>query len=126
MVSHLLDELHLLIQEVALQEVDRGEGPACKWNPGHAHSKSLVQVLLQGLGGFHGVLSFTPLILGQLLLVLEECTAIVLLWHVQESSGSLKLLHFLLPSLRRGSPHPPEPHDMIETEAQREVGVGGP
>ena len=78
-VAHLLDEFHLLIQEVFLQEVT--EVRVCMGRTqGMQIPKALVQVLLQGQGGSHGVLSFISLIMGRLRHVLEEnvATALVL------------------------------------------------
>ena len=54
--------------------------------------KDQAQVLLQGHGGFHGVQSFTPLILREFLHILEEGMATVLVLHCQEMLGSLAFL----------------------------------
>ena len=54
--------------------------------------KGLVQVLLREHSGFHSVLGFTLLILGQLLHVLEEGAAAMLVLHFQETLGALELL----------------------------------
>ena len=51
-VAHLLDEFHLLIQEVQRWGL-RGE------KPGPAEPQGLVRVLLRPPGGFRGVLGFT-------------------------------------------------------------------
>lgn len=73
MVANLLDELHLLMQEVAFQEVT--EMRACVGRTqGMQNQEGLVQVLLEGQGSYHGLLDFTPFILRQLLHILEECT----------------------------------------------------
>ena len=78
-VTHLLDEFYLLIQEMVLQEVTEVEVCAGR-TQGTQIQKGLVQGLLQGKGCFHGFLSFTPLILGRLRHVLEKnaATALVL------------------------------------------------
>lgn len=52
----------------------------------------LVHVLLQGLGGFRVVQGFTPLLVGQLLLVLEDGVSDALVLHLQETPGTLALL----------------------------------
>ncbi|KAK1345224.1 hypothetical protein QTO34_013934 [Cnephaeus nilssonii] len=70
-VAHLLDEFHLLTLEVFLQEVTETRVCAGR-TQGLQLLKDLVQVPLQGQGGFHGVLSFVPLILGRLQHVLEK------------------------------------------------------
>ena len=54
--------------------------------------KGLVQVLLHFNGGFHSVLSFTPLILRWLLQVLEVGAAAALVLNFQETLGALVLL----------------------------------
>ena len=57
---HLLDEFHLLFQEVVLQEVT--EMSICEGRTqGLQTPKGLSLVPPQGRGGFRGVLSFTPL-----------------------------------------------------------------
>ena len=69
-VAHILNKFHLLIREMVLQEVAMlrvSEGRA--WDM--QIQKGLVQILIQGQGGLHGILSFTPLILGRLHHVLE-------------------------------------------------------
>ena len=50
-----------------------------------------MQALLQGLGGLRVVQGFTPLVMGQLLLVLEEGVSALVL-HLQETPGTLVLL----------------------------------
>ena len=50
--------------------------------------KVIGQVLLQGLGGFHVVQGFTPLMMGQCLLVLEEGMSDTLVLHLQETPGT--------------------------------------
>ena len=85
---HLLDEFHLLFQEVVLQEVT--EMSVCV---GRTQGLQSQKGLLQGHGGFHGILSFTPLILGWLLHILEEGTAAnTLVLHLQEMLGALILI----------------------------------
>ena len=60
-VTHFLDELPLLIQEVALQEV--AEVGVCSGRTqGMQIQKGLVQVLLQENGSFRSILGFAPLI----------------------------------------------------------------
>ena len=71
MVAHLPEELHLLIQDVALQEVLE-EGVCAGRTQGARIQKGLVQVLLQENGSFHSALGFTPLILRRLLHVLKR------------------------------------------------------
>lgn len=90
-VAHLLDELHLLIQEVAFQEVT--EMRVCTGrSQGMQIQEGLVQVLLQGQGSFHGLLGFTPFILRWLLHILEECTAPTIVLQLEETLGALALL----------------------------------
>ncbi|KAF6094757.1 hypothetical protein HJG60_011855 [Phyllostomus discolor] len=80
-VAHLFDEFHLFIQEVVLQEVT--EMRVCVGRTqGMQIPKGLVQVLLQDHGGFHDVLSLTPLTLGRLPHILEENEALVLVLHL--------------------------------------------
>ena len=55
--------------------------------------KGLAQVLFHGHGRFLNVQGFAQCILGWLLHVLEEGTATVLVLHLQEMLGALKLLH---------------------------------
>ena len=121
-VTHLLDEFCLLIQEVVLQEVT--EVSVCVGRTqGMQIQKDLAQVLLQGNGSFHGILSGTPLILGRLHHILEEGSTTALVWHLQEPLGSL--------SLRLGQLLEEVAHTLqspilaVEIEAQTEVGVGG-
>lgn len=83
----------------------------------------LVEVLLHDPKGFHGVLSFTTLILGRLLQVLEEGEAITLVLHLQEMLSALALL---LHQLSEETAHTLENHIVsVEVGAQRELGVGG-
>lgn len=92
-------------------------------NPDHAYPKSLVQVLLQDRGSFHGVQGFMSLVLGWLLYVLEEGAVAALVLHLQVTFSSLALL---LNQLIDEVAHSLQSHIVaVETEAQREVGVGG-
>ena len=80
--------------------------------------KTLVQVLLQNQGSFHGVQSFPPLILGRLLDVLEEGAAPALVLHLQETLGALTLL---LSQLAEEVAHTFQSHIVtVEIEALRE------
>ena len=90
-VAHLLDDLHLLIQEVVFKEVT--EMRICAGRAqGMKIQEGLVQVLLQGQGSFHGLLGFTPLILRWLLHILKECTASAIVLQLEETLGALALL----------------------------------
>ena len=83
--AHLLDEFHLLIQEVVLQEIT--ELRVCVGRTEDMQiQKGLVQVL-HGHGGFHGILSCTRLIVGQFLHILEENVATAPVLHLQEMLG---------------------------------------
>ena len=73
-VVPLLDEFHLLIHGVTVMRVCAGRTLQIQ--------KGLVQVLLQGQGGFHGVRSFTPLLLGKHQHILQENKATVLVVHL--------------------------------------------
>lgn len=90
-VAHLLDDLHLLIQEVAFQEVTKMRVCAGR-TQGMQIQEGLVQVLLQGQGSFHGLLGFTPFILRWLLHILEECTAPAIVLKLEETLGTLAFL----------------------------------
>ena len=57
-VAHLLDEFHLLIQEVVLPKSELRVCVVRTW--GMQIQKGLVQVLLQNQSGFHGLQGFTP------------------------------------------------------------------
>lgn len=76
MVTHPLDEFHLLIQEMVLQEVT--EMRVCADRTQNIQSKRacLDQVLLQGQGDFR--YQFYSAILGRLQHVLEDIVATVL------------------------------------------------
>lgn len=79
-------------------------------------SKGLIQVLLQDHGSFHGIPSFTPLILGKLPTLLKENGPNVLVLDFQERPDALRLL----------LSHTLQNHFIsVEIEAQTEVGVGG-
>ena len=79
-VTHLLDEFHLLIQEVALQEVTE-VGVCMGRTQSMQFQKCLGLVLFHENGVFHCVLGFTPLILVSILQVLEEGATIALVLH---------------------------------------------
>jgi hypothetical protein len=84
----------------------------------------LVQALLQGQGGLHGVQGFAPLVLRRFLHVLEDRAAAALVLHLQKTLGTLA---FLLRQLAEEVAHASQSHIVtIEMVAQREVSVGGP
>nr|CAA38248.1 unnamed protein product [synthetic construct] len=122
-VAQLLDELHLLIQEVAFQEVT--EVRVCAGRAqGVQIQEGLVQVLLQGQGSLHGLQGFTPLILRWLLHILEECTAPAFVLQLEETLGALALL---LGQFAEEVAYAFQSHVIpIKKEAEREVGVRGP
>lgn len=121
-VASLLDELHLLIREVALQEVTEVGG--CRGRTkGMQIQKDLVQVLHEN-GSFHSILGLTRLILRWPLLVLEEDVAATLVLHFQETLGILALL---LGQFVKKVASTLQSHILaFEIEAQREVGERGP
>ena len=84
--------------------------------------KGVVQVLLHDHSSFHSVPGFTPLISGQLLQVPEKGAATVLVLHLQEILGVLKLL---LGQLEEEVAHTLKGHIDTVKIAQREVGVRG-
>ena len=121
-VTHLLDEFHLLIQEAALQEVSEVRVCAGR-TQGMQVQKGLVQVLLRENGGFHSVLGFTPLILRWLLHVLEEGVVAALVLYFQETFSALALL---LGQFTEKVAHTlKSPIVAVEIEALREVGIEG-
>ena len=121
-VAHLLDELHLLIQEVAFQEVTEMRVRAGR-TQGMQIQEGLIQVLLQGQGSFHGLLGFTPFILRWLLHILEECTAPEIVLQLEET---LRALALLLGQFAEEVAYALQSHVIrIKKEAQREVGGGG-
>lgn len=80
--------------------------------------KGLVQVLLHDHGGFHGILSPTPLILRRLLQVLENGAAATLALHLQETLGALA---FLFGQLAKEVTHAFQGHIVaVEIETLRE------
>ena len=84
--------------------------------------KTLVQVLFQIQGGFHGIQGFIALILGWLLHILEEGVATALFLPLQEILSTLGLLVYQFEEVA----HVLQSHIiMVKIEAQREVGVGG-
>ena len=86
--------------------------------------QGLIQVLLYGKGGFHGILGLTPLILRGLLHVQQEGAAATLVLQFQETLLTLALL---LGQFAKKVTHTLQGHIVVvEIEAQREVGVGGP
>lgn len=120
--SPLLDELHLLIREVALQEVTEVGGCTGR-TKGMQIQKDLVQVLHEN-GSFHSILGLTRLILRWPLLVLEEDVAATLVLHFQETLGILALL---LGQFVKKVASTLQSHILaFEIEAQREVGERGP
>ena len=121
MVAHLLDEFHLLIQEVAFQEVTEMRICAGR-TQGMQIQEGLVQVLLQGQGSFHGLLGFTPFILRRLLHILEECTAPAIVLKLEET---LRALALLLGQFAEEVAYALQSHVIPIKTAQREVGIGG-
>ncbi|EDL00664.1 mCG1042745 [Mus musculus] len=123
MVAHLLDELHLLIQEVAFQEV--AEMRVCAGRTqGMQIQECLVQVLLQGQGSFHGLLGFTPFILSWLLHILKECTTPTIILQLEQTLGPLALL---LDQFAEEVTYALQSRVIpTKKEAHREIGVGGP
>ena len=82
--------------------------------------KGLVQVLLQGHGDSHGVLSFAPFILH------DFCTWWKKAWPLHWFC-IFKRRQELLGQHTEEAAHTLESHIcQVQTEAQREVGVGGP
>lgn len=65
-LTHRLDEFHLLIQAVVKVRIC-----ACR-TQGKQIPKGLIQTLLQGHESFRGIQGFIPFVLGGLLLILEE------------------------------------------------------
>ena len=65
-------------------------------NPGHANPKGPTSGSSLEHGGSRGVLGFTPLILGQLLQVLEEDVAAALVLHLQDVLSAFMLLSQLV------------------------------
>ena len=65
-VAHLPDELHLLIQKVAFQEVTEMRVCVVR-TKGMQIQEGLLQALLQGQCSFHGLLGFPPFTLRWLL-----------------------------------------------------------
>lgn len=118
MISHLLEEFDLLVQEMVLQEVT--EMRVCVGRT----QKGQIQVVLQAQGDFHGILALAPLILGWFLHILEEGAAAVLVSYLQKRLDALTLfLHQLAGEVARVL----QSHIiMVKTVTQREVGVGGP
>lgn len=101
----------------------RAEG-LCGHNPGLQVQQGLGQVLRQDRGGFHGVPSITPFILGRPLHVLEVNEANALVFCLRETLGSLVLP---LGQLVEEVAHTLQSLCVaVEAEAQREAGVGGP
>lgn len=72
-IAHLLDELHLFIQEVTFQEVTEMRVCAGRTqvmqNPGHVDAREPGSALLQVQVSFHGFLAFIPFILRWLLYI---------------------------------------------------------
>ena len=96
----------------------RAEARPCQTQQG------LIHVLLYEKGGFHSVLGFTPLILRWLLHVQEEGAAGTLVLQFQER---LRALALILGQFAKKVTHTLQSHIfVVEIEAQREVGVGGP
>jgi hypothetical protein len=120
-VAHLLDERHLLIQEVAFQGVTEMRVCAGRTQGMQIH-ESLALVLLQGQGSFHGLLGFTPFILGWFLHILEGCTAPTILLQLEETLGALTLL---LSQFEEEVAYALQNHVIPIKTAQREVGIGG-
>ena len=120
MVLHLLEKLHLLIQEVAFQGATEMRVCAGR-TQGMQIQEGLVQALLQGQGSFHGLLGFTPFILRWLLHILEECMAPAIVLQLKER---LRALALLLGQFAEEVTHTLRSHVIsIKTEAQREAGV---
>ena len=78
--------------------------------------RGLVQVLLHEHGGSHSILGFTPLILGRLLLVLEETAAAALVLHFQDARHP----HGSPQPIPRKVVHALQSH-IVKTEAQSEL-----
>lgn len=66
-------------------------GGLCRQNAAHTHPEEPGSGLLHDPAGFYGILSFTPLILGRLLQVLDEGVATMLTLHLQKMIGALEL-----------------------------------
>ena len=117
LVYKLFFEFHLLLQEVALQEV-RDMGVCTGRTQDTQIQQCLVQVLLRKNGSFHSILGFTPLILRRLPCIVEEGTAAALAWHFEETLGAVTLL---LGQLAKEVAHTIQSHIVAgEIEAQRE------
>ena len=87
-VTHLLDDFHLLFQEVVFPQ---------RWEPAGAEpracrSERVVEVLLLESCGFHSDLGFTLLVLRRHLHILQEGAAAVVVLPFQEIHGVLMLL----------------------------------
>ena len=122
-VVHLLNEFHLLIQEVILQEVTE-MGIYVGRTQGRQIPKGLAQVLLQNQGSSHDIQGFTLLLLGRLLHILEVGTATRIVLHLQEMLSTLLLP---LSQLVEEGTHAFQSHIFaVEIETQREAGRRGP
>ena len=85
-------------------------------------TQGLLQVLLWTCGGFRDVPVFPPLILGRLLQVPEEDVAAALVSHLWDILST----HTILRQAVRDAVCSLQGHSLeVETEVQREVGVGG-
>ena len=117
-VAHLLDEFHLLFQEVALQEVIE-LGLCVDRTQGMQIQKGRVQVPRPENAGFHSVLGFTALLLRWLLHLRSPGFAF--------SRDTWRPCASPWPIRGKNGPRPPEPHRRGGNRSpEREVGVGGP
>lgn len=119
MVAHLLEELRLLFQEAALQELTE-LGVCGSQNPGHADPRGPGSGSSPGLWRPPWVHAGTPLVRGQLLPVLDQGAAAPLLPHLQEKLGTFVLL---LSQLPKEEAHTLQSHLVsFRVEGQGEVG----
>lgn len=119
MVAHLLEELRLLFQEAALQELTE-LGVCGSQNPGHADPRGPGSGSSPGLWRPPWVHAGTPLVRGQLLPVLDQGAAAPLLPHLQEKLGTFVLL---LSQLPKEEAHALQSHLVsFRVEGQGEVG----
>lgn len=119
-VTHLLGELHLLLQEAVLQEPTELGVSVCR-SQGMQIQEGLVQALLQGRGGLHGIHAGAPLVREQFLPFLGHDAATPRLLHLHEKlDASLPAL--LLSHLPKEAAHALQSHLLaFEGEAQSEV-----